>query len=200
MAEYDDLASEFDGGWDDEEGFTVDVSDKEAASEARSFELLPKGMYKVRVDDVDLEEVQNGKNVGKHMYNFHLLITEGQYEGRKIYNRAMLWSGALYTIVQMMKAVGQQVNEGSLKIPPGKWWIGKEMVAIVTVDQQKAKDPDTEKYTVLQWEDEEKKKPKMQNNVRGLLAIDDPKVKLVTTQVGAAPAKSTAGMSDLLPS
>jgi hypothetical protein len=158
MAEYDDLASEFDGGWDDEEGFTVDVSDKEAASEARSFELLPKGMYKVRVDDVDLEEVQNGKNVG------------------------------------------QQVNEGSLKIPPGKWWIGKEMVAIVTVDQQKAKDPETEKYTVLQWEDEEKKKPKMQNNVRGLLAVDDPKVKLVTTQVGAAPAKSTAGMSDLLPS
>src|SRR5690348_7869755 len=200
MAEYDDLADQFDGGWDDDEGFTVDVSDKEASSEARSFELLPKGMYKVRVDDVDLEEVQSGANVGKHMYNFHLLVTEGQYEGRKIYNRAMLWSGALYTIVQMMKAVGQEVKEGSLKIPPAKWWLGKEMVAVLTVDQQKAKDPDTGKYTVLQWEDEDKTKPKMQNNVRGILAVDDPKVKLTTAKAGASPQKSTAGVTDLLPS
>jgi hypothetical protein len=135
----DEFGADGDGGWDEAEGFTVNMSEKEAGSEVRVFQVAPAGFYRVKVDEVDLEEVKGGKNKGKPMFNFKLIVIDGDFVGRAFYNRICLFDGALYTISQAMKAQGLPVNEGNLRIPPAKWWQGKEMLAQVKVVNKQVK-------------------------------------------------------------
>jgi hypothetical protein len=136
----DEFGSDGDGGWDESEGFTVNMSDKEATSEIRTFELAPSGFYHVRIDEVDLEEVKAGPNKGKPMFNFKLIVEDGDFKDRVFYNRLCLWDGALYSISQAMQSQGLEVNAGSLKIPPAKWWQGRKAVIHVKVVNKKVKD------------------------------------------------------------
>jgi hypothetical protein len=152
-----------DDSWDDGEGFTVNMSDKEASSEIREYEVLPSGYYRVKIDEVDLEEVKAGKNKGKPMFNFKLIIQDGPYAERSLYNRACLWEGALYTISQALQAQGLDPKSG--RIPPARWWVGREMVAQVKVVDKKVKDGDV--YVI---ERDENGKAKKSNDVGGYKA------------------------------
>jgi hypothetical protein len=186
--------------WDDEEGFTVNFSDQEASSELREFKPVPRGHYLVNIKECKVEEVKGGKNKGKPMYNFTLVIDKEKHPdhaGQRLFDRACLWEGALYTISQMMQACGLDPKSG--RIPPARWFQGKQVIAAVTVEQAKDKNPDTDKYDIPKFEDVERKIPVYQNNVRGYLPIDSPKAQLVGTKGAKPAATSSVGVTNLEP-
>jgi hypothetical protein len=138
--------------WEDQsdEGFSLNFSDKEAASEAREFSVLPSGTYLVRVDDGEMKESTSEKNYGKPYVSFTFEITEdntaeGKYVGQKAWSNVMLFAGALYSAAQMMKAVDLDPKSGD-KFPPIEWWIGKEMVIVTAQENAKTKDEATGRY------------------------------------------------------
>jgi hypothetical protein len=202
MSDYDYSLEE----WDDDESFAVNMSDKEADSEVRAGTPLPKGEYLVVVDEVDLEESKSTKNRGKPMFNFKFKVLEGDFEGRNIYARAMLWDGALYTISQMMKAVGldpkQKGEDGQVRIPPARWWQGKQMVAVVVLKPKFEKNPETEAYDVPVYEDAAQKVRSMQNDTAGFKSGTEFKgsPKADTGKAGQpVAAKAGTGATNLLP-
>lgn len=177
----------------EDEGFRVNMSDKEAESEARDFTPLPKGAYHCAITDVTLEQVKSGKNEGKPMLNFEFTVQEGQYDKRKVFARAMLWEGALYTISQMLKAVGIDPKRGV--IPPAEWWQGKHMVVLVKLVQKQAKDPSG--GYVLAWDDADKKKPTMTNDTNGFKPMKEWQALEESTTAPAG--KASSGGQSLLP-
>jgi hypothetical protein len=119
---------------------------KEAASESRDVELLPVGKYLTAISDVDTREVTNppkpGKqdNRGKPYYAVEFTIQGTDYAGRKAWTNAMIFEGALYTIVNILKALdipftGTDDNpvfqvpgyEPNVVPEPG-WFLGKQIV------------------------------------------------------------------------
>lgn len=128
-----------------DEGFRVNMTTEEASSEGLDLTPLPNGKYLVAVTGVKVRKVSNppkpGKtdNRGKPYFNFELTIQEGKYEGRKTWANAMLFEGALYTITQMLKAVGATFNGNDFQvegfgqnvIPKGDWWMGQQMVTFI---------------------------------------------------------------------
>jgi|SRR5689334_9101919 len=94
----------------------VNFSEKEAQSEARDFDPLPSGKYHVSITEVTVERSQSKKNPGKPYYAFQVTVQEGKYENRKLYGNCMLWAGAGYTLVQIMKAMGKPLN-GNVPTP-----------------------------------------------------------------------------------
>ncbi len=96
----------------------VNFSDKEASSEARDFEPVPSGKYNAKVTEITLEECgENSKNPGKPYWNIEFTIQDGQYTDRKVWSNCMLFSPALYTFSQLMKALGYNVEEGDFEVP-----------------------------------------------------------------------------------
>jgi len=135
MTDYDDY-----GG-----GIKVNLSKEEASS--KPFELLPKGQYKVTVSDCELKESKSQKNPGKPYYAMELTITEGKYEGRKLFTNVMLWSGAGYTLGQLLQAAGlSDGSAGEINVPSPEWWLSEcpDMIAVVRVQRERTvKDPQT---------------------------------------------------------
>lgn len=162
-------------------GLRVNFSDKEASSEARSAELLPRGDYHVALTDVEYREVREGKNEGKPYWNLEFTIQSGPHENRKVWTNCMLFSPALYTFAQLMKATGYDVDEGEFEVPDPDELIGREMVAVVTV-KPKSKNKETgEEYDA-------------RNEVKGIKAYDADTFK----QPSGGQVKK-AGKSSLLP-
>jgi hypothetical protein len=161
---YDIDLSEF-----EDEGFRVNFSDKEASAEARELRVMPRGPYHVAITDVSLEESKSDKNYGKPMFAFEFTIQEGDFKGQKLWTRAMLWEGALYTISQMLKAVGIDPNRGV--IPPAEFWMGKHMIAIVKIVNKMSKNPETQKYDIPELD--EKGKNIKQNDIAGFKSMRD---------------------------
>ncbi len=117
----------------------INVSSKaaEKPKPQRSFEDLPKGWFKVRITDVALEEVKKefrddgskNPNFEKPMYAFEFTVTDDteinpvdekgnpQFEDRKDWTRACLWDGAEFTIVNIMRALGKEIEPGDLDVP-----------------------------------------------------------------------------------
>lgn len=144
------------------DGIRVNMTSKEASSESRDAELLPAGKYLMAVTDVDLREVTNppkpGKqdNRGKPFYAFEFTVQGGDYEGRKVWTNAMLFSPALYTVVNMLKALGvpfsgsddnptfQVPGYEPNTIPGADWWLGKQMVVRTTVKKGGLKEKGSE--------------------------------------------------------
>jgi hypothetical protein len=122
-------------------GIKVNVSRQEA--ESKVLEPVPSGWYRVTVSDIDVKEVSNapapGKtdNRGKPYYAIECTISEGEHEGRKLFTNAMCFDGALYTITQLMKATGFEVNEGDLEIPDHEAFLGEECFAKVSVQPKR---------------------------------------------------------------
>lgn len=161
-------------------GLRVNFSEKEASSEARSAELLPRGDYHVRLTDIEYREVREGKNAEKPYWNLEFTIQSGPYENRKVWTNCMLFAPALYTFAQLMKACGYDIEEGEFEVPEPDELIGQEMVAVVTV-KGKSKNKDTgEEY-------------ESRNEVKGIKAYDAD-----TFKQPAAGAKKS-GRSSLLP-
>ena len=146
---------------EDEDGgdfdFRVNMTEEEASSEGRDLTPLPSGKYLVAVTGVKVKTVTNppkpGKpdNRGKYYFAMELTIQDGDYAGRKAWTNVMLFDGALYTAVQMLKALGVHFNgtnfqvEGYEKnvIPKGDWWMGKEMVTYVKLKKGGLKEDGT---------------------------------------------------------
>jgi hypothetical protein len=191
----------FDGDdWDEEEGFTVNFSDQEASSELRDYKPIPRGHYLVHIFECKVEESKSKKNKGRPMYNFTLVVDKEKHPdaaGKRVWDRACLWEGALYTISQIMQALGLDPKSG--RIPPARWFVGKTLIAAVTVEQAKDKNPDTDAYDIPKFEDVERKVPVYQNNVKGYLSVDSPKAQLVGSKGSKPAATSSAGVTNLEP-
>jgi len=141
----------------DDFDFRVNMTEEEAASEGRDLTPLPSGKYLLAITGVKVKTVTNppkpGKpdNRGKYYFAMEFTIQDGDHEGRKTWSNVMLFDGALYTAVQMLKALGTNFNgtnfqvEGYGKnvIPKGDWWMGKEMVAYVKLTKGGKKDDGT---------------------------------------------------------
>lgn len=151
--------------WDDfSEGFTVEVTAQEASSEAfGAYQPLPRGEYHVAITDVEMARSTSEKHNGEPYMKWEMTV-QGQkdnkeasdfnpYAGRRVWANVMCFAGALYSITQAMKALGMHVAEGSLRIPPPEWWLGKEMLAVVVQKPAMGKNEETGKYNVPQMEE-----------------------------------------------
>lgn len=132
--------------YDEEDfGFRVNMTEEEASTEPRDFTPLPSGKYLVAITDAKVKKVTNPPkpnktdNRGKPYFAFEFTVQDGQYAGRKAWTNAMLFDGALYTVVPMLKALGVEFNDTDFQvegfeknvIPKGDWWIGQQMVTYI---------------------------------------------------------------------
>jgi hypothetical protein len=111
-----------------EDTLKVNFSDEEAGSEARDFEALPTGKYHVTIFDGELKESQSQKNPGKPFWSLTLQIQDGKYEGRRLWANVMLFEGALYSLAQLLKAIGRDDALKSGKVPAIDELLGKDCV------------------------------------------------------------------------
>jgi hypothetical protein len=166
-------------------GIKVVLSNEEASSEVR--EPVPLGWYKATISDVELKEVKNapqpGKkdNRGKPFYSIEMTINEPDaFEGRKVFTNAMLFEGALYTISQIMKAMGLSVEPGEMEVPDIEELLGQEfMIKVKITGARKVGDKEYE----------------ARNDISGFKAVGEQDVK-----VAASGSATSKGGSSLLPS
>jgi hypothetical protein len=112
----------------------VNFSEDEAKSEAQGGELIPRGEYLVRITDGELRESKSEKNAGKPYYNLEFTIQDGKYQGRKLWTNVMLFQPALYSLSQLMKAIGIQVRAGTqMEVPTIEELMSKEVVVTTKV-------------------------------------------------------------------
>lgn len=147
------------------DGIRVNMTQKEAASESRDVELLPIGKYLMAITDVEVREVTSepkpGKrdNRGKPYYAIEFTIQDGDYDGRKAWTNAMIFDGALFTVVNILKALGVPFSGTDENptfqvpgfepnvVPPAGWFLGKVMVVRVAHSKGGIKDKETgERY------------------------------------------------------
>jgi hypothetical protein len=118
----------------------VNFSAEEAGSEAFDFEPLPTGKYPVTITDGSLEECgPKSKNPGKNYWHLELTVDEGHPNaGRKFWSNVMLFDGALYSLAQLLKAIGREDLIKSGKIPTDVDTVtGKQVVAVVARQRDK---------------------------------------------------------------
>jgi len=110
----------------------VDFSEKESSSEARDFEPLPSGKYLVAVTEITIQTCgPKSKNPGKKFYNLQLTVQEGKYENRKLFANVMLFNGALYSLVQILKAMGLPYQGSGVKVPTPEQLEGEQFIVSV---------------------------------------------------------------------
>lgn len=105
----------------------VNMTDKEATSKVR--DIPPSGEYVCNIVDGSREIVRPGKaNTGKPYWKLRFVIQEGPYAGSSLNTTVMLFDGALYSLSQLMKALGHEVNTGDVLVPPLDSLFGKTVV------------------------------------------------------------------------
>lgn len=118
--------------WDNEEeeidlsDLRINLSAQEAAAE--SFEDLVAGKYRVAIIAGKVERSKSAKNPGKPMYSLTYKVQDGKHKGAQMYDRLCLWSGAAYSYVMLVKALGYKVAEGSIPVVPIKDLIGRTFI------------------------------------------------------------------------
>jgi hypothetical protein len=107
----------------------VNMSDKEASSVDR--EPLPSGKYHYKITDVELTYTkETAKHPNAPYLAFELTVQDGKYASRKDWTNAMCFDGALYTISQILKALGAPIdpNGGEVNIPISReFYVGKDI-------------------------------------------------------------------------
>lgn len=107
----------------------VNFTDEEAGSEARDYEALPTGKYHVSIFDGEVAfSGEQAKHPGKPYWKLTLQIQDGKYENRRLWANVMLFEGALFSLAQLLKAVGREDALKSGKIPGIDELIGKDVV------------------------------------------------------------------------
>jgi hypothetical protein len=94
------------------------ISDKEASS--GEYVPLPAGSYHCVITDVESAESQSEANPGKPLLKFTATVQDGPFADKTVKWTACCWSGALYTIVNVLKSLGEYENcskGGGLDIP-----------------------------------------------------------------------------------
>lgn len=124
----------------------VNFSDEEASSEAINFDPVPTGKYNVAITGVEVRRSTSEKNPGKPYWAVEMTAQDGKYEGRKFWGNVMLWSGAAFSLSQLLKATGfgDRVDPKSKtfgKIPSGDDLMGKQL----TINVVKTRDTYREK-------------------------------------------------------
>jgi len=117
----------------DTDGIRVNMTEQEAKSTDR--EPLPQGKFHYVITEMEIMFVKEmgadgpNKNAGKPYINFEFTVQDGKYATRKDWTNAMCFDGALYTISQILKALGMEVPaEGNFKIPSQRdFYIGKHI-------------------------------------------------------------------------
>jgi hypothetical protein len=130
--------------------FKVNMSENEAKSEAR--EALPSGRYHFKFTDMSVEYTkETAKNPNKPYFNFELTVQDSpgpwlKFAGRKDWCNAMLFEPALYTISQILKALGYPVSQGELEIPDDpSFYLTKDIIGIRAPDRKQTVDDGTGK-------------------------------------------------------
>lgn len=72
-------------------------------SNVGTFEALPEGQYDAVIESVEL---RTGKTTGNPYLNFTLTVTEGEYEGRKLWMTAGLTEKSLWKLKDMFAIFG----------------------------------------------------------------------------------------------
>src|SRR5687767_5791406 len=138
-------------------GIRINMTTEEASSAPKTGggDPIPTGKYLVAVTDcTELECGLQSKNPGKPYYNFELTVQGGEYAEKSMYTNAMLFSGALYTISQMLKAQGVEVRENGwfqvegyeeCVVPEPGWWLGRQMVVYGKQEKGKIKEKGLDK-------------------------------------------------------
>lgn len=111
-------------------GLQVNFTNQEAESEARVFTTAPTGWYQCAI--FDIEEAECGpesKNPGKPYWKVTLQCTQDdEHNKRRFWGNVMLFSPALYSLAQLMKALGREIpKEGAFEVPDPEEIIGEEV-------------------------------------------------------------------------
>jgi len=150
----------------------VDFSDEELASEGRSYEPAPTGKYPVTITEWEPKVCgPESKNPGKPFWAIRLRVNDGKYEGKFFFANVMLFKGAMYSYVQLAKAIGTPEFLSSIDddpdkrgpIPHGDKLVGHDIVVSVikTRDNYAAKRDN--------WEASSGEPYPMKNEVKGYL-------------------------------
>jgi hypothetical protein len=164
----------------------VNFSDQEASSEAKSFDPIPSGKYPAYLTDVELAECgPNSKNSGKPYWKLEFTVDGGPADNRKLWSNCMLFSPALYTLTQLLKAAGYNVSAGEMTLPDPDELIGKRFLLNV----KKQRDTYAE-------ERDGDGTPQFKNEIKTILTDDG-------AAAGSAPAmtkaSAAAGSGSILP-
>src|SRR6266542_3124418 len=115
-------------------GLKFNFSSKEA--ESKDFEDLPVGKFHMKIYNVTWEECgPTSKNPGKPYYGFEFVVQKAlfpvdpptKYQNQHAWTNAMLFEGALYTISNVLKALGftdEDLKKPDFEIPEPLWYIG----------------------------------------------------------------------------
>lgn len=88
------------------DSFVVDLNDVEAAGD---FEALPRGMYPVMIDDCEFAISQNA---GNPMWSLTLVVTEGEYEDRKLFTHLVMRGKGLPITKKQLQRIAPELLEG----------------------------------------------------------------------------------------
>ena len=134
----------------------VNFSEQESSSEALSFDPVPTGKYYARVTDITEKECgPESKNPGKPYWAVEFTVQDGEFERRKLWANIMLFEGALYSLVQLLKATGKTEALTSGIVPDADDFISAEVMLNVRKLRDayaEARDGDGE----AQWKNEVK--------------------------------------------
>lgn len=82
-----------------------------ADTELRDFDALPAGWYDVAITKIEEKASgPNAKNPGSPYLNFEFTIIDGEYEKRKFWSVASLLPQALFTLKEILVALGEDAN------------------------------------------------------------------------------------------
>ncbi len=117
----------------------VNFSEEEANSEAFDFTPVPTGKYLCAITEVETRFSNSEKNKGKPYWAVTLTIQNGIYDGRKLWANVMLFDGALYTLAQLMKAIGRADVLQTGQLPSADELLGKQVITTVSKIKDKYK-------------------------------------------------------------
>lgn len=129
----DGVSLDDDGGDNNEfdpNNLRVNFSEQELSSEARDFTPLPAGKYHVAITEVVPQQCgPKSKNQGKWFYAVTVTVQDGPFENRKLWGNVMLFEGAGYSLVQILKAQGWATSG---RVPTMDELLGTHYVCMVS--------------------------------------------------------------------
>lgn len=123
-------------------GLKLNLS-KDDVKEVR-FGDLPAGRYNVRISGCEVRESKSEKNPNKPFYNMEFTVIDGKYEGSRDYTNVCLWEGAHFTLVGILRALGQKIEAADgqdnieIDVPDADWFLDQELVIIKRVPRGKS--------------------------------------------------------------
>lgn len=84
----------------------VDFSDFDGSLEGQNFDPIPEGEYVVKIEIPEDIEVKKGQNKGTQYISFPVVVEEGEFKGRKIFDNYMLEGAGRWKIGQLLVAAG----------------------------------------------------------------------------------------------